>query len=491
MRKILKFIVGTLTLSAISLTLITMFATHKKLKIAQNDSTIIYQPGITTLNFPLYISVDDIEQVANLKIKKQLVNKTLPMKNKKDSLHLSITRLDNLDIQLRDGRFHTKVPLKLKISVNKHLVGKARLHLFEEKPLELYVTACLKSDFHLKEDMTLATNSRFEELHWDKEPTATIAGIEFDLKDKINQSIAENAGSLTHKIDSIIGKKVNLIKPIRKIWHNLQKSLKASKKQEDLFIRIQPQAVGVHIDKSMDDSIKLDMVVTSKIFIRFAEDTLDISKVKFPNKITLLKKKDLKDFSQFYIHALLPLKRVNQMLRKNLEGKEFHSNNLDLKIKKILVVNGQDNMYVRVKHGGTLSGTVVLRGFPSLSADHKKLEIKNVSFENQLEDEVMNSMTDLLHSEIIDIMHDYTSYDVGEILQSLPEFARKGLSRTKFAQRVAIDLQELKIETMDVKLTRDNIQLLISGRGIFDVSLKKNSFKVLRDKNLKGKRISN
>lgn len=63
------------------------------------------------------------------------------------------------------------------------------------------------------------------------------------------------------------------------------------------------------------------------------------------------------------------------MFSKNFEGKEFYSDNLELKINKILVVNGKENIYVCVKYSGIVKGIVVLCGFFVLFFDYKKLEI--------------------------------------------------------------------------------------------------------------------
>lgn len=44
----------------------------------------------------------------------------------------------------------------------------------------------------------------------------------------------------------------------------------------------------------------------------------------------------------------------------------------------------------------------------------------------------MNFMIDLLYLEIFDIMYDYMSFDVSEILQLLFDFVWKGLQKIKF-----------------------------------------------------------
>src|SRR5690606_17278177 len=106
-------------------------------------------------------------------------------------------------------------------------------------------------------------------------------GINFDIKKKAESVLAENASSITNMLDDMIQQKVNLKKPVNRIWDKMQKSLPATKHQENLFVKIQPQKVAVYIDKKNADSLKLDLKVTSKIYVRFGEDTNQVKRTKF------------------------------------------------------------------------------------------------------------------------------------------------------------------------------------------------------------------
>jgi hypothetical protein len=480
MRTFFKILLVLVLLITAGIVTIMLVARHKKLRITANHSQTIYEPKMTTLNFPVFVSMNDIEKIANAKIKKVIIDKNIPVKGGNDTLILKVTRMGNLNIELEKGKFCSSVPLKLDIQYVKKVIGKTTVQLFREKPLTMMIEAHMASSFNMTESMKLRTSTVLQDIKWLEEPNLKILGIELNLRDKINALMLEKAPDITHKLDSLLSEKINLRKPAEKIWNKLQRSIKGSKKQKDLFIRIQPKTLGLHVDKSLGDSLRLDLIVQSKVFVRFGKDTAQIERMAFPKKVDLISKSDTYDNSKINLHCLFPLKDLNAIMRKELKGRQFKLKGLDLVIHDIKIKTGMRDIFVEVKHGGTLSGKVIMRGLPELSDDKRRIYIKHVSFENQLNDEVVNSMTDLLHEELVALMQDYSSFDIGELLESLPEVAQDAIDKSKLSKRANIQLADLSVKDLEIKLTRDNIQILLAGEGDFGISLKKDSFRILR-----------
>jgi len=482
MRTTFKIIATLLSLIVVAVVVIMLVVEHKELKFVENTSEKIFQPEVTTMNFPLLISMKDIEQVANAKIKHVLADKRIPLNNGNDTLILKVTRMGKLDFSLDNAYFNSSIPLKLEVQYIKKIIGKKNVQFFKKEPLTLFISAKFRSIINIRENMKLNVRSTLTEIQWNEEPNIKVLGIEFNLKEKINEIMLEKAPGITSRIDQLISAKIDLKKPALKVWNNIQKSIKANKKQKDLYVRIQPQTLGIHVDKTLNDSLKLDLIVTSKVFVRFAEDTAGIALVAFPKKIDVIARSEVEGVSKIYLHCLFPLERLNRILKKELAGKEFQIKGYNVKIRRIRLINGQHNIYLRVKHSGSIKGEILLRGFPRLSEDKKVLAIKNVSFENRLDDEVFNSMADLLHQQILELMRDYMSFDVGGLMDAIPDYARKAISKSKISKKADISLVHLDVDDLHTMLTKDNIQFLISGKSSFEVSLKKESFKILKKK---------
>jgi len=478
MKTFFKTILSIIAILLLALLLIYLFTDHKKLRIFQNHSTKLYEPNTTTLNFPLLISINDLEKLANAKIKTVMLDKRIPLKTPGDTLILKITRLGKLNISLENQFFNSSVPLKLEIQYIKKIIGKTKVEFFKKEPLQLKLTAYFRSSLDLQEDMKIKSSSKLTEIRWHEDPNVKILGIEFNLKEKINQLLFEKSGEVAAKIDGLIRNKINLKKPTLKIWNNIQKSIPANKKQKDLYVRIQPQNLSVFVDKSLGDSLKLNLVVNSKIFVRFAKDTADIKRVNFPKKISIIRKKDIEKISNLHLHFLFPLEDLNAILNRELTGKTLKAQGLSVKIKSVEIMNGQRNIYVKIKHTGDISGEIIVKGMPKLSDDKRTLLIQNVAFENKLDDDVANSLTDILHSQILGLLKQYVKFDVGSAIESIPDFARKAIKKSKLSKKAEIELQHLEVDKIKIKLTRDNVQLIVSGHSSFEIALKKESFKL-------------
>lgn len=480
MKTFFKVVVSLIAAVVIIIVTIRLVAKHKKLKIVENKSEEVFEPGITTLNFPLMISMNDIEKLANSKIKTVLVDKKQPLKNGTDTLTLKVTRLGDLNFELYNTYFNSSIPLKLEIQLSKKIIGKKNVQLFKKEPLTLFISAKFRSAINLQQDMKVKSQTTLTEIQWNEEPNIKVLGIEFNIKDKIHELMMQKAPEITSNIDQQIGEKINLKKPTMKIWNNIQKSIKANKEQ-GLFFRIQPRTLAVHVDKSLNDSLKLDLIVTSRVYLRFAEDTSEIARVKFPQKIKVLRKAN-DELSNIQIHGLFPLKKLNKIVKSRLEGKSFDVKGLKVRIRKIQVINGTNNIYVRIKHGGDISGQILVKGMPKLSEDRKMVYIDNVFFENQLDDDVVNSFTDILHQQILELLRNNVQFDIGQVMESIPDYAQQAINKSKVAKKADIALGHLTVDDFRIELTKDNIQLLLSGKSSFGIALKKESFKLKKKK---------
>ena len=475
MRPIFKIIISILLVFAIIFVVVLLKTNHDKFKITTNKSTKVFEPQLSSLNFPLLISVGDIEKLANVRIKKVIFDKKIQFKDGPDSLLLKITRMGDLDFRMEDNHLNTSVPLKLEIVFEKKITRQKKILLFKEKPITLLLSARFRSSIHLKENMDVSTSTILKEVVWNEEPIVNILGFEFNLKTKINEILEEKSSEIVSKIDQQILNKINVKKPTAKVWDNLQKSIIANK-ENGLYIRIQPQSLSVHVDKSLNDSIKLNLIVTSKIYARFAADTLLIRKVKFPARIKVMQNGNVKP-STIFLQGLFPLTKLNEIISSKLVGKTFDVKGLNLKIKKIEIRNEKNNIYLKIKHEGDVFGEVVLKGIPKLSKDKKHIFIDNVYFENKLNDQVFDSFTDLLHAQILLLLKENVAFDISKIMNSIPDLARTTIGKSKVAKKADISLHHLEIEKVRIELTKYNIQILVSGHSNFEIALKQTSFK--------------
>lgn len=473
-----KYLIFSIIAVIISISLIFLFTIRKnKIYLIENTSTEVFEPELSTFYFPVYLAIKDLQELINRKVKVNIINKHLPIKDGKDTIILKIERLEDINLKLANGNFNLKVPLKLEVGFLKNVGLTKNMPFFKKKPVTIKLVAHFRSEVFLQDDLSLKTKTKLTDIEWIEQPTVSVLGIKFDIKNKAESVLDENAIKITKMIDDMIQQKVNLKKPVNRIWSKMQKSLPATKHQENLFVKIQPQKVAVYIDKNNSDSLKLDLKVTSKIYVRFGDDTNQVKRTKFPNKIEILTAPNKPVLDQIQIHALLLLTEINKTLNDKLVGKSLEIPNFNIRIAKIRVYNGIKNVAIQIDLKGALQGSVFVKGRPVLSGDKSKFYVKDLDFESRLQDEVFNSFADLLHEQLRDILNENLKFDLTGIFSSITDLAQRSIDTTKMAKKADFDIQQLIIDKLDIHLTENSIQLIIFGKSNFEISVKKEGLK--------------
>lgn len=482
MPKALKILIGIFVLLFAGAVLFVYFRTRQQLDYVKNESSEQVEPAVSTLYFPVYIAVDDLQQLANKKLKCILAEETQPMKNQKDSVELKVTRTGNVTFRLKNEQLYTTIPLKVDIVLIKK-VGKSAVRIFEKQPLTFTISAHLLSSVDLNEYIQLKTKTQLQSIEWIEEPVAEIAGFQINLKKIVEKKLLEKSTELIATVDQVLTEKVNLVKPVKKVWTNLQKNKPVGKGDSDFYLHVQPQHMGVHIDQSMGDSIRLNLAVQSKLYVRHGSDTSTIEKTPFPKKIEILKQYSGEQQSTIHLHVLLPLQQVNDAVNLQLKGKQVHMKGFTFRISSVSISNGTNNLIGEIGISGDLNGIVKTKGFPQFSKQDATLTINNIGIESRLEEELVNSATDLLHVEILQLLNKYAVIDVAEYLQVIPTLIKEGVQKTKLVQKADVRINEIDINAVDLKLGKDNVQVLITASTDFEIALRKEGLKLKKIEN--------
>ena len=72
MPKALKILIGILIILITSVVLLVYFRTRQQLEYVENESSELIEPTVSTLYFPVYIAVDDLQKLANKKLREIL-----------------------------------------------------------------------------------------------------------------------------------------------------------------------------------------------------------------------------------------------------------------------------------------------------------------------------------------------------------------------------------------------------------------------------------
>lgn len=450
---------------------------QKKIRYVKNTLKETYEPELSTLYFPVYLSVDDLQKLANQKLRKVLVNKVHAMDNRKDSLDVKIIRTGDLEFHLKDEKIYAFMPLRAEISVIRK-VGEGTMKFFRNNPLTFEAGVYATVLVNLDEKIRIKANSTITEIRWKQEPEVKIAGIRLNVKRMVEKNLEEQLPELTDRLNDIIRDKINLRKTIDRIWTKLQYNKCVDKKDREYVVKIQPWNLSVHVDKTMQDSLRLNLMVKSKLYLRHVSDTAGIKKIPLPEKINVLKKYSSENESKIYLHALVPLHILNETLCRALNDKKLNVKGTNVRIKSIDLVTGKDCMVGDIDVYGDVNGRIRIKGLPVFSKEKEVITVEKLELESKLDEELINTAAGLFINEILFVLNQQSTINTGELFKKLPGLARDELQKSKLTQKADVTLRELEINDVQLKLTEHNIQLLIEASPDFEIAVKKEGLKI-------------
>jgi|GEM_PF-1497442 len=469
LRKKLLFVVLFLVLG---ISIVAYFFRHRKIRFVANNSTELYEPELSTLYFPVDISVKDLEKLTNEKVHTILSDTKQPMGNGKDSIYMKVTRTGEFKFNLENAQLKTKVPLRVDVVVVKK-IGKGMVQLFKKNPISFKIVVHLNSAIGLYHDVRLKTKTKLAYITWVEEPSTKIIGIPINLKKLAEKQLMEHAPNLVKMVDRVIKDHVYIKGSIEKIWNDLQKSKAINKEMKGFYFKVQPHDLAVYVDKSKLDSLRLNLKVQAKMYIRTEAFKDSIKHISFPSKITLLDTFNYRKKSDIYFHALLPLKDLNEVMIHQLKGKKINLSGLNVQISDLKLKTGKFSIVAYIEVKGDVNGTVIMKGFPKFNNENGRILIKNIGIESKLNEDIINNVSNLLHSEIIQLMKQYAEIDVEDQLASVPQLVEHGLIQSKINKKADVSIKEIEIRKAELKLLKDNVQLLFAVETDFEIGLKK------------------
>jgi hypothetical protein len=84
----------------------------------------------------------------------------------------------------------------------------------------------------------------------------------------------------------------------------------------------------------------------------------------------------------------------------------------------------------------------------------------------------------MFHEEILKLIQKNIQFKVGQMMDSIPTMAKNVIQKSKFSKKALVNLNHLKINELKIHLTKFNVELLISAESIFEIAVRKESFKL-------------
>jgi hypothetical protein len=444
------------------LLLLLSFESCKRVKPeppAASTLDTLLQPPLSVLYVPVQYRVSAFEDMINEKIQGTFVNKWIMLGEKGDSLHLSVSKIRRITLGREERTISIVVPIHISGIVRANVAG---IKIKNETPVEAEIDIHLASAFHMDTSWNMISNSALQKIVWKQEPKLKVGFVHLNLKGPIENMLRKKESNIEHKIDEALLHAINTHKVVTKLWQDIQKPIVINKKGKMVWLKAYGQDLGGVLQKTDEDIVSLLFELKTYTRIYYEGDSIPPSNPVLP---PFKRIKNNSDSLNIYVHSLLRFDMINDLLNKELNGKELSAKGFSTTIKKVRVYGTQSGLAIELKVKGDIDGTLYVKGTPAYDSLTSSFSMKDFDFDISSESALLNSADWIMHSKVLDLVAEKLTVNITPLAAKLPDIIFKAIEKGKTGEKIDLLVDTLSLQPMAIVPTKDNLQLLVHARG--------------------------
>jgi Domain of unknown function (DUF4403) len=437
------------------------------------ESQYVVVPQDTSfLSTSLIIPTQLIEDKLNNAIGQEILNDDDFDSSKKskesDNLKLKITRLGDIQVSWKDNVARYQAPLL--VLIERQIVGKNVLPRSKSLALktEFSLRLVFETSVDIGEDWKLQPHTKFVLFEWLSE-VKTLGGL-VDLKKMIERRIHRQMPEILVNMDATIRAAVRLDRSIEKVWQNIQKPMVINKREELVWLKINPIQfeMGAIASEGGNLLIQSRLSATTETLVG-DNPAYTIDSILPP----LLKRRVLPDTAYFYMLSEIPYKNINETLASKLRGEMFEISGRRITVADVDVRGCGPNLVLHLKVFGAAQGDIYFQGIPRYEPDSQYIVIQNFDFEVETQEALLRSADWLLHSTFKEQMKAALSIPLAEQIVKIPEAITRGIERGKAGRKMDFSIEHWDFKPRQIWVRPTDIAALVIVNARVRVELEK------------------
>jgi hypothetical protein len=181
-----------------------------------------------------------------------------------------------------------------------------------------------------------------------------------------------------------------------------------------------------------------------------------------------------------FVMAKLPYDQLNNFTNKNIENISYTYESYTIGIRDAEFYGSEQELALMMRVKGALRGKVFLRAQPYFDTLTQVVGLRNLRYDLNTEEALLNTADWMLHDKLISILADTVKKDISEELNGLPKLIEQGVAKGKTGQKMTLTVDSLAVTSYASLITGKNIQWIFRARGKAGIALDK---KILEGEN--------
>lgn len=435
-----------------------------------SDLDTLLSPPLSVIHVPVQYRVSEIQDLLNEKVKGTFVKKWLVINDNSDSLYLEVSRREEITLRRREQTLYYTVPLKITGKVKAKVAG---VRIRNATPVEALVNLHMVTSLRFDKRWNLVAKSDLKEIEWVKEPVLKVAFVKVKLRKPIESVLENKESAMISKADSLVQRLVDTRKIAQKLWGDIQKPIRISKKGITSWLKVYGEDLSGHLEETEEDLISLKFELKARARIIYEGDSMPASNPILP---PFKQSMQASDSLNIYVHSLIRYELINKVLEENVKGKTLSAQGFNATISGLRVYGTSGGIAVEVKVKGDVSGKIYARGTPAFDPNNNTFSVSDFDFDVESENSLISTADWLLHTAVLDLIKDQLTFNVEPLAARIPELITQGIEKGKTGQKIDLRIDTLHIQPQVILPTRDNIQVIANATGRASLVLEKKLF---------------
>ena len=409
-------------------------------------------------------NIRDLERKINESLNPVLVKEETFEGKKGEAWRLRVERAGPVRVKYANRRVSFSAPLKVFYS---NPIGLRK----EKKSRTLCVLAVnFVSPLGVGSNWRLTTRSRLEKYEWIEEPSVRLLGIKINVRKIAENLLNKRRADIETAIDVAVHDELRLDKQISKIWRDIQKPLRISRKPDEIWLIPRPFSVAVAPVSGNARHIKLPIQIAFRVDTRIGAIPVVDHLERLPR---LLRRNRLPDVSRLQVLAKVPYATLNQVLDRTLSKQKLDLAGGNVKIKDVVVYGGGKSLILKADVSGAVNGTLYFRGHPAFDTLTNMVRVQDVDFDVVTKEHLFATADWLLHDHLRDTLQSVLKVPLRYNMNALPEKIETAFAQGKAGKKTTLDVDAFRLVPQRIVVRPEGIEILIKVESKVDLVIRR------------------
>jgi len=431
---------------------------------AEAYQTFEYKPPVSHVVVPVELSLREIETELN----KQLTGLIYEDDDFSDGVLMKVWKVNPILLSMKGEDIVYEVPIKIWSKI-KWEFNQFGFSVSDEFTADASLRMTFNTKLKIGVFWTLEPQTTLEKYDWIEKPVITGGSISIPVTFIADRVIKSQQKVITSAIDDEIKQQIQLRKYVEEGWNAMHQPIQLYN-NPTAWLRISPSNIVVTPLTGNKDfataTIRIDGVAETFVGPKPAIKLTNLPNASYTNNAG----------GDFVISLVndMTYEEAGKLATQHLAGQTFTSSNGKKKIHidSIQIYGGGDNLIVKTKVSGNVTGFIYLKGKPTYDSLTQTIYLKKLDYSIETKNAMIKTGNWILKSTLTKRMQEALRYSVAADMAEMKKQLNTYIGSYNVTKNILIKATVNQLAPKDIFVTPESIKAVIYATGSMKMSVK-------------------